>query len=255
MENSIYPEAAGLVIFGAGGDLTRRKLAPALYDLFLDHYLPERFAIIGIDLQPLNDERFRERMREGVGQFSRRGKVDVLQAIRSIEPDEVHLFAARGQYDAGWISGTWVPAYRSEPGVAPNAATETFAAIKLFIDSWRWQDVPFYLRTGKRLPARVSEVVIQLRPTPRQMFPASAVGDWQPNRLAINIQPVEGILLRAPGAHIVTEFRYRHQHRAKPATHRLVRPRTLTVVCLFHDITEGTHRKQQHGDVRSACAC
>src|SRR6266540_4511834 len=76
MENYRYPEAAGLVIFGAAGDLARRKLVPALYDLFLDRYLPERFAIIGIDLQPLNDERFRQRMRESVGQFSRRGKAD-----------------------------------------------------------------------------------------------------------------------------------------------------------------------------------
>src|SRR5258706_9454509 len=76
MENHIYPEAAVLVIFGAGGDLTRRKLVPALYDLFLDRYLPERFAIIGIDLQPLNDESFRQRLRAGVDQFSRRGAAD-----------------------------------------------------------------------------------------------------------------------------------------------------------------------------------
>ena len=77
-----------------------------------------------------------------------------------------------------------MPAYRSEPGVAPNSQTETFAALKLFIDNWRWQGIPFYLRTGKRLPARVSEVIIQLRPAPHQLFPPSAVGDWQPNRLA-----------------------------------------------------------------------
>jgi glucose-6-phosphate 1-dehydrogenase len=89
-----------------------------------------------------------------------------------------------------------VPAYRSELGVAPNSSTETFAALKLFIDNWRWRGVPFYLRTGKRLPARVSEVVIQLQSAPHQLFPPSAVGDWQPNRLAINIQPVEGILIR-----------------------------------------------------------
>ena len=89
-----------------------------------------------------------------------------------------------------------MPAYRSEPGVAPNSQTETFAALKLFIDNWRWQGIPFYLRTGKRLPARVSEVIIQLRPAPHQLFPPSAVGDWQPNRLAINIHPVEGILIR-----------------------------------------------------------
>ncbi len=126
----------------------------------------------------------------------RNKKVDVLQAIRSIERDEVHLFAVRGQYAAGWIDGIWVPSYRSEPGVAPTSPTETFAALKLFIDNWRWQGVPFYLRTGTRMPARVSEVVIQLRPAPHQLFPSSAVGDWQPNRLVINLQPVEGILIR-----------------------------------------------------------
>jgi glucose-6-phosphate 1-dehydrogenase len=395
MENSTHPEAAVLVILGAAGDLTWRKLMPALYDLFLDQYLPAQFAVLGLDLKQLNDESFRQQMRDGVNRFSRRGraeddtwhafaqrlsfltanfsdpatfttlaqylsdlderwdtrairifylatppmliapiaqqlgkarlardrkrtriviekpfghdlasacalnellteifhesqiyridhylgketvqnilafrfanalfepiwdrryidhvqitvaesigvehrgayydqtgalrdmvqnhllqllcliameppvafeadeirnkKVDVLQAIRPIDRDEVHLFAVRGQYDAGWIGGTWVPAYRSEPGVAPDSQTETFAALKLFIDNWRWHGVPFYLRTGKRLPARVSEVVIQLQPAPHQLFPPSAVGDWEPNRLVINIQPVEGILIR-----------------------------------------------------------
>src|SRR5262245_28902142 len=76
MENHIYSEAAVLAIFGAGGDLTRRKLVPALYDLFLDRYLPQRFAVIGVDLQPLDDERLRHRMPESVDQFSRRGKAD-----------------------------------------------------------------------------------------------------------------------------------------------------------------------------------
>jgi len=405
MENDFYPEAVVLVIFGAGGDLTWRKLMPALYDLFLDRYLPERCAIIGIDLQPLDDELFRQRVRVGVEQFSRRGKVesviwqafaqrlsflaadfsqpssltalaqrlnelderwdtraarvfylatppmlvapiaqqlgkarlarhrkrtriviekpfgydldsacklnrmltdifdesqifridhylgketvqnmlafrfanalfepvwdrryidhvqitvaerigvehrggyydragalrdmvqnhmlqllcliameppvaleadeirnkklDLLQAIRPIEYDDMSHSAVRGQYGAGWIDGTWVPAYRSEPDVAPNSQTETFAALKLFIDNWRWQDIPFYLRTGKRLPVRASEVIIQLRPAPHQLFPPSAVDDWQPNRLAINIQPVEGILIRfqakQPGLHL-----------------------------------------------------
>jgi len=124
MEISIYAEAAGLVIFGAGGDLTRRKLVPALYNLFLDPYLPERFAIIGIDLQPLNDERFRERMREGVDQFSRRGKVDVLQAIRSIAHDEVHLFAARDdticRKIGGGCGGNRVPTDRHQRHSCPG---------------------------------------------------------------------------------------------------------------------------------------
>jgi glucose-6-phosphate 1-dehydrogenase len=126
----------------------------------------------------------------------RNKKVDVLRAIRPILPGQVHQFAVRGQYNAGWIEGERVPAYRAEPGVAADSCAETFAAVKLFVDNWRWQDVPFYLRTGKRLPDKVSEVSIQFRPVPHQSFPPTAVVDWQPNRLIIRIQPQEGILLR-----------------------------------------------------------
>jgi len=86
----------------------------------------------------------------------------------------------RGQYGGGWVEGEHVQGYRSEPNVSPESTTETFAAIKLFVDNWRWQDVPFYLRTGKRLPAKISEVSIQFRPVPHQPFPSSAVLDWRP---------------------------------------------------------------------------
>ncbi|MBI3941913.1 MAG: glucose-6-phosphate dehydrogenase [Chloroflexi bacterium] len=126
----------------------------------------------------------------------RNKKVDVLRAIRPIRPEEVFSVAVRGQYGAGWIEGEHFPAYRNEPGVDPHSKTETFAAVKFHVDNWRWQDVPFYLRTGKRLPVRQSEVVVQFRPVPHQSFPASAVMHWQPNRLVIRIQPEEGILLR-----------------------------------------------------------
>jgi glucose-6-phosphate 1-dehydrogenase len=123
-------------------------------------------------------------------------KVDVLRAIRPIPEDDVGQYAARGQYGAGWMRGEHVPAYRDEPDLDPESNTETFAALKLFVDNWRWQNVPFYLRTGKRLPARVSEVSIHFRPVPHQAFPSSAIGDMQPNSLVIHIQPDEGILLR-----------------------------------------------------------
>jgi len=123
-------------------------------------------------------------------------KVDVLRAIRQVREEDVSHSAVRGQYDAGWMEGQHVPAYRKEPGVAPDSSSETFAALKLFVDNWRWQDVPFYLRTGKRLHDRVSEVMIQFRPVPHQSFPAPAAMDWQANRLFINIQPAEGIVLR-----------------------------------------------------------
>jgi glucose-6-phosphate 1-dehydrogenase len=126
----------------------------------------------------------------------RNKKVDVLRALRPIPEDQVQQFAVRGQYGAGWIEGQKAPAYRAEPGVAPDSTAETFAAVKLFVDNWRWQDVPFYLRTGKRLPTRASEVTIQFRPVPHQSFPKMAVLDWQPNRLFIKIQPQEGIVLR-----------------------------------------------------------
>ena len=126
----------------------------------------------------------------------RNKKVDVLRAIRPLAPSDVARFAVRGQYGPGEVEGQRVPAYRSEPGVAPNSTTETFAAVQMFVDNWRWQDVPFYLRTGKRLPAKVSEISVQFRPVPHQAFPPKAVEHWQPNRLLVRIQPEEGILIR-----------------------------------------------------------
>ncbi len=131
----------------------------------------------------------------------RNKKVDVLRAIRPIPPEQVGTYAVRGQYDGGWMQGHRVPAYRKEFDVAPQSTTETFTALKLFIDNWRWQEVPFYLRTGKRLPTRVSEVSIQFRPVPHSSFPVSALASWLPNRLAIRIQPKEGIQLRIQAKH------------------------------------------------------
>jgi glucose-6-phosphate 1-dehydrogenase len=395
MQPTINPDATVLVIFGAGGDLAWRKLVPALYSLFVDRWLPDHFAIIGLDLKQLSDDQFRQHLREGVDQFSRRGKsadpawstfaaklsfvsadfgdpatytaladrlgkqdhdwggtathifylatppslmepiatnlskagltsdrtrarvvvekpfghdlasarelnqalttifdetqiyridhylgketvqnilafrfanafleplwdrryidhvqisvaeqvgvehrggyyehagalrdmiqnhliqllcliameppvsfeaeeirnkkMDVLRAIRPISPEQIDRSAVRGQYGAGRIDGQPVPAYRAESGVAPISRTETFAALKLHVDNWRWQDIPFYLRTGKRLPERTSEIIVQLRPAPHQLFPSAVIGEWQPNRLVFNIQPAEGILIR-----------------------------------------------------------
>jgi glucose-6-phosphate 1-dehydrogenase len=134
----------------------------------------------------------------------RNKKLDVLRAIRRIRPEEVHHFVERGQYGPGLVDGEKTRGYRSEPGVDPHSTTETFVALKLWLDNWRWQDVPFYLRTGKRLPRRASEVCIQFRPVPHQAFPASAIGEMEPNRLILGIQPREGIVTRfqakRPGA-------------------------------------------------------
>ena len=123
----------------------------------------------------------------------RNKKVDVLRAIRPIAAEQVPAAAVRGQYGQGWLHGQQVPAYQQEEGVAENSSTETFAALKLFVDNWRWQDVPFYLRTGKRLPIHGSQVVVTFRPVPHQSFPETAVETWRSNRLIINIQPEEGI--------------------------------------------------------------
>jgi glucose-6-phosphate 1-dehydrogenase len=384
-----------VVIFGATGDLAWRKLAPALYDLFLDNWLPDQFAIIGVGHRELSDDQFRERIRGGVDQFSRRGKsgndpwlqfsgllsyrqadfkdldscgvlqgpiedletkwdakanrvfylavspqflgpiteqlaaselakdreyhrivcekpfghdlesartlnqrltslfdekqiyridhyvgketvqnimafrfanalfeplwnrnyidhvqisvservgvehrglyydhagalrdmiqshlfqllclvameppvsfeadevrnrkVDVIHAIRTYKPEEVQEYAVRGQYSPGWIEGDRVVGYAEEPGVDPCSKTETFAALKVFVDNWRWQDVPFYLRTGKCLPEKSSVITLQFRPVPHQAFPREAVQNWQPNRLLLSEFPYKGIRLR-----------------------------------------------------------
>lgn len=126
----------------------------------------------------------------------RNKKVDVLQAIRPISEERIHLSAVRGQYDSGWVRGEQAPAYHREKSVSPDSNTETFAALRLQIDNWRWHDVPFYLRSGKRLPARVSEIVIQFRPVPHLAFPPDTVPDIQPNRIVLRIQPNEGIQVK-----------------------------------------------------------
>ncbi len=126
----------------------------------------------------------------------RNRKVDVLNALRKFRPEDVHKYAVRGQYGDGWLQGKKVKGYRKEPDVSPTSNKETFAAVKFYLDNWRWQGVPFYLRTGKRMNETNSVITIQFRPVPHQSFPPEATGNWEPNRLILNIQPHMGIRLR-----------------------------------------------------------
>jgi glucose-6-phosphate 1-dehydrogenase len=134
-------------------------------------------------------------------------KVKVLQATHLADINNLERSAIRGQYKAGWMKGKPVQGYREEPGVNPNSTTPTFVAMKLIIDNWRWQGVPFYLRTGKRMPKKVSEIAIQFRDVPLSIF-QSAASQTSPNVLSMRIQPNEGIALRfeakMPGSELRT---------------------------------------------------
>jgi len=120
----------------------------------------------------------------------------ILHAIQHPSPEEAAARVVRGQYDAGEIDGEKVVGYRSEPNVASNSTVETFVALKLLIDNWRWADVPFYLRTGKHLAARDTEIAIQFRRAPFMLFRNTPVERLSSNRLVLHIQPDEGISLR-----------------------------------------------------------
>jgi glucose-6-phosphate 1-dehydrogenase len=122
-------------------------------------------------------------------------KVKVLRAIPAKTPHEVSRDVVRGQYGPGWVGAEQVRAYREEPEVDPESETETFIATKIMIDDWRWGGVPFYLRAGKRLAKRATEIAVQFKQVPHRLFLESS-SDPDPNLLAMRIQPDEGILLR-----------------------------------------------------------
>lgn len=144
-------------------------------------------------------------------------KHKVFQAVRQITPGEVHQFTVRGQYAAGSVGGKSVPAYRSESGVSPTSTTETYVALKFHIDNWRWADVPFYVRTGKRLPKRVTEIAVQFKKTPHHLFAQLSTDTLDQNNIVIRVQPDEGISLKfnskIPGSSmrmrpVTMDFRY-----------------------------------------------
>lgn len=126
-------------------------------------------------------------------------KVKLLKSIRPMSAADVLQNVVRGQYFAGEVDGELRPAYRSEAKVRPNSNVETFAAMRLFVDNWRWSGVPFYLRTGKNLPLSASEVRVQFRPAPNILFAARKGSNLDANSLTLRLQPNEGISLRFNG--------------------------------------------------------
>ncbi|MEK7387175.1 MAG: glucose-6-phosphate dehydrogenase, partial [candidate division NC10 bacterium] len=156
--------------------------AGALRDMMQNHLLQLLCLIameppVSFDAPPVRDE-----------------KNKVMRAIRPVDPARLQEVALRGQYGPGFADGRPVPGYRQEKGVAPDSKTETYAALRLIVDNWRWAGVPFYLRTGKRLKKRASEIAIRFHRTPHMIFRRGPAG-VEPNTLVIRIQPDEGMAL------------------------------------------------------------
>lgn len=169
-------------------------------------------------------------------------KAKVLRAIVPLEPEAVPHCTVRGQYGIGIVQGEGVPAYRAEPDVDPASKTETFVALKLMIDNWRWADVPFYLRTGKRLPQRITEIAIQFKQVPFSLFRGTPVEQLTPNFLVLCIQPCESIQFqfgaKVPGPKIQMdavnmEFEYKDYFGQAPSTGY----ETLLYDCMIGDAT------------------
>jgi glucose-6-phosphate 1-dehydrogenase len=157
--------------------------AGALRDMIQNHILQLLCLIameppVTFDADPVRDE-----------------KTKLMRAIRPIPVDQVDTLTVRGQYGPGFAGGRRVPGYLEERGVSPQSTTETYAALELLVDNWRWAGVPFYLRTGKRLAKRASEIAVQFRRTPHLVFRRNPEILAEPNRLVLRIQPDEGMSL------------------------------------------------------------
>jgi glucose-6-phosphate 1-dehydrogenase len=144
-------------------------------------------------------------------------KVKLLRSVRRYEPDEVSDYVVRGQYGAGWVGGEEVVSYLDEDGVPDDSRTDTYVAMRVEIDNWRWAGTPFYLRAGKRLPRRVTEIAVRFRPVPHLPLARAEIGDAQPNEMVLSVQPDEGVSLRlvakVPGQTmsvrpVLMEFKY-----------------------------------------------
>jgi glucose-6-phosphate 1-dehydrogenase len=167
-------------------------------------------------------------------------KSKVMRSVRPLAPERLNESAVRGQYVEGWAGDARLVAYRAEPKVSPQSCTETFAALKLYLDNWRWADVPFYIRSGKRLPKRVSEITIQFRRAPHLLFRGTVVENMVPNILSVRIQPDEGIALRFNAKipdttmqirPVSMDFKYAEEFAASPPTAY----ETLLLDCMLGD--------------------
>ncbi len=168
--------------------------AGALRDIFQNHML-QMLSLIAMEPPASFD-----------ADHIRDEKVKLLRSIRPFKTEQINDFFVRGQYGPGSINGRQVIGYREEPDVDPRSRTETFVAAKFFIDNWRWKDVPFYLRTGKRLAKKATEIAITFKKVPHSMFVSAGLGDMPANILMFQIQPEEGISLsfqaKQPGSKI-----------------------------------------------------
>jgi glucose-6-phosphate 1-dehydrogenase len=169
-------------------------------------------------------------------------KAEVIQAIRPVTPGPAMKDAVRGQYDAGVVLGKQVQAYRREPDVASDSSAETYIAWKLQIDNWRWAGVPFYLRTGKSLKRRLTEIAIRFHQAPYTLFRGTHVERMNPNWMILRIQPDEGIALqfaaKRPGptvtlGNVSMDFAYKSYFAMAPNTGY----ETLIYDCMIGDAT------------------
>jgi len=172
---------------GVGGRGGYYEEAGALRDMVQNHLMQVLALVcmeppVSLEAEPIRDE-----------------KVKLLSAVRRYAPEAVARLVARGQYTAGTVAGEARPAYRTEERVRPDSNVETFVALKLFVDNWRWAGVPVYLRTGKALPLTASEVRVQFKPTPNVLFAAQCGPRLDANSLTLRLQPNEGITLRFNG--------------------------------------------------------
>jgi len=166
---------------GIGGRADYYDKAGALRDMLQNH-LMQLLTVVAMEPPPCLD-----------ADSLRDEKVKVLRSIRTIPKRAIHAHAFRAQYGPGSVNGEAVPGYQEEPGVEKNSVTETFVAAKFYIDNWRWRGVPFYLRTGKRLPKQMSLIAIRFRHPPQQLFRETPLEYLEPNWVLLSLQPSESM--------------------------------------------------------------